>query len=418
MKAVVDEHQRVVRVEGQSWPFELDCRTGTVALALEGTTLVLRRHSWREKRNMAHFAHLGENFLKHQFLQLSLVDEGLLPENKAAREALWVLARWMNGPQEKVVLPLDQALLATVTLELCRAMAISPAALEDLEAAEVEALWQAAGGERRPAADPSPGTRIVVVPDPEMAESENAVISTRQDRSGANAESVVFGRQQKSSSLPAGEEAAATPAKPLKAVSQPPTSGQKGATANDPTRASDSTAKSLSEVGKAISRDLNPASPVTGTGRPSPRGRQGRFRVILETVPDNREENRTASTVCGQPQISSSGPDTMPTSAIPAPASAWTSNRLLDANTPTPWPVATEPSTTAVAVTPVSNDRPASNKLSDPAANQDLVLPAGKTLEAGPERGWEARYDLEALLDKLADRLEEAAGVMGIDLEP
>jgi hypothetical protein len=174
VKACVNDREGVVRVDGHEWPFELDCRVDALVVSIGDRKIRIRRFTWRQKRTLARFAQLGEDFLKLQFLRVSLAEDVPLPEDEAEREALWALARWLNAPDGSYGLPLDKRLLASVTLELCQAMHLAPSAFENLEAGEVELLWQAARGGMPQSAEQSAGTRIVVVPDPEKADSKTA----------------------------------------------------------------------------------------------------------------------------------------------------------------------------------------------------------------------------------------------------
>jgi hypothetical protein len=172
VEAYVDTRQNIVECDGRQWWFDLDCRTGVVNVTLGRRTLRMRRISWREKRTLARFVHLGETFLKEQFILIALGGNEALPEDESEREALWALAHWLNGPDGQLGLPLDQRLLASVTFDLCRAMQLAPAAFEDMEASDVETLWQAAQISQPQPAEESGGARIVVVPDPAQDSTE------------------------------------------------------------------------------------------------------------------------------------------------------------------------------------------------------------------------------------------------------
>jgi hypothetical protein len=144
VNARVNEQAGTVEVGDESYPFEIDCRLGTVAIDLAGVRFTLRPLSWREKRTLARYAHLGESFLRDQHIQLTVSREARLPNDERQRDALSALARWVNRTGERPGLPLDAQLLATVTLQVSRALQAAPASFDGLDASEVELLWRAA----------------------------------------------------------------------------------------------------------------------------------------------------------------------------------------------------------------------------------------------------------------------------------
>lgn len=175
MSVYVDANNTVVRDGEQQWAFDIDCRDGSARIALEGDHYVVRPLAWREKCNLARFSHLGESFLQTQFLRASL-DHGDLPPAENSRAALSALARWINAPDGNFGLPLDQQVLAEVTLDICNSLQLAPAAFHALAANEIEMLWQTSRTRQAltPKATaintshadmPMGTTRIVVVPD-------------------------------------------------------------------------------------------------------------------------------------------------------------------------------------------------------------------------------------------------------------
>ena len=88
MTTQVDEQNGVVRVGSHAFPFELDCRSGTATLALGSLQCVLRSPSWREKRVLARFSHLGSAFVEAQFLRQCLASDVPPPPPGPEREAL------------------------------------------------------------------------------------------------------------------------------------------------------------------------------------------------------------------------------------------------------------------------------------------------------------------------------------------
>src|SRR5205085_10521137 len=94
---------------------------------------------WSEKLRLARCAFLGAPFLDEHVLRLAL-PEGAAPPEGDEREAALALALWLNDPgADADTLPLQAPLLASVTLEVCAAIGVPPAALDGRDAVEVEA---------------------------------------------------------------------------------------------------------------------------------------------------------------------------------------------------------------------------------------------------------------------------------------
>ena len=181
MQAEVDAVREQVRVGERCWRFSLDCRRNTVTAALGGASYCLRPLRWGEKRNLAHFARLGEAFLTRELVKLCLDAEVDLPRDEDELAALAALAGWITAPNAAAALPLDERLLTSVAVSVATACCWTPDELDGLRAFEVELLW--AGGEQRATSDrgetaaPRDGamrlspagaetTRIIIVPDP------------------------------------------------------------------------------------------------------------------------------------------------------------------------------------------------------------------------------------------------------------
>ena len=165
MTARINERDAQVSVDARTWRFVLDVGRGTACVELDGARFTLRAQSWQQKRMLARFAHLGERFLEDQFLRSCLVDDEPPPADGVAREALVALARWINAPEGKFGLPLDQQLLACVTLQVCRALGSTPQAFAGVDATDVEMLWQAARMDAPGTEEAGTQNRIVVIPD-------------------------------------------------------------------------------------------------------------------------------------------------------------------------------------------------------------------------------------------------------------
>jgi hypothetical protein len=173
----VDSDGCSVRDGDSEWPFVIDCANGDAHIRVADCDYVLRPLGWRQKRNLARYAHLGEQFLQTQFLRISLDDpQRDLPESTNERDVLSALARWLNAPDGNFGLPLDKQLLASVTLDICRDMQLPPSTFDALDASEVEMLWQAARASKPPRAElknaqdsiskaSAAMNRIVIVPD-------------------------------------------------------------------------------------------------------------------------------------------------------------------------------------------------------------------------------------------------------------
>jgi hypothetical protein len=139
---------------------------------------------WRDKQILARFAELGPAFLRRQVLSLCLEQGTALPEGEADLQDLLELVLWVQRPRSGQPVLLEPGALAAVTLGVCRALGVPPADLDDREAPEVEALWQAAQSQSAGPAGPKPALsvaskrgmaapadepgvrRILVVPDP------------------------------------------------------------------------------------------------------------------------------------------------------------------------------------------------------------------------------------------------------------
>jgi len=185
--AQVDPVAGLVRVGDRCWPLELDLRTGSAAIEIDGQRVHVRPLAWQEKVRLARYRHLGAEFLEHQTVRLCLVTMTDLTGGRPAVEpaagdlagqAVAAVVRWVNEPDPAApTVPLDTAALAQVSAAVCRVMGIRPADLADCAAAEVEELYRAVTGMAEPpvlAAKPVPPvddgvSRIVIVPDPTPA---------------------------------------------------------------------------------------------------------------------------------------------------------------------------------------------------------------------------------------------------------
>jgi hypothetical protein len=180
----VDPVTGALRLGARGLPLELDVRAGVARVRLGEVTYTARPMVWRDKQILARFAELGPAFLRRQVLSLCLEQGTALPEGEADLQDLLELVLWVQRPRSGQPVLLEPGALAAVTLGVCRALGVPPADLDDREAPEVEALWQAAQSQSAGPAGPKPALsvaskrgmaapadepgvrRILVVPDP------------------------------------------------------------------------------------------------------------------------------------------------------------------------------------------------------------------------------------------------------------
>lgn len=193
MRASVDVSSLVVRCGDSSWPFQLDLVQGAASIVLDNCVYEVCPLTWRAKLRLAWFAHMEENFVQARFLEACLRTPKTSPTGECNQAVLVALASWINLPSDKACgMPLDRRRLAGVTVELCRALGVGPMALAELDAAEVEVLWQNMDHETakdeipdiplhtRPSQEAAPphaseqefNTKIVIIPD-ETLQSAN-----------------------------------------------------------------------------------------------------------------------------------------------------------------------------------------------------------------------------------------------------
>jgi hypothetical protein len=169
MGAHVDGAAGAVRLGDASWPLELDCASSTATLVVDGSRLVLRPLRWREKTVLARFAGLGEAFLRDQLVRACLA-EGEPPRDGPAGEAVLAVALWLNAGEPAgaapAALPLDGEVLALATLDVCRSLGLAPGDLDDRDAPEVEALFRAAERDAGAARPGAPPADAPVLPGP------------------------------------------------------------------------------------------------------------------------------------------------------------------------------------------------------------------------------------------------------------
>src|SRR5262245_16108763 len=113
MAVRVDPLREEVRDDDRAWPFALDCRADVATIELGGVTYRVRPLRWREKRNLARYASLGEEFVERQLVRACLEGATPLPADRQQYEVLAGLAGWVSAPAgSAAALPLDPVLLA------------------------------------------------------------------------------------------------------------------------------------------------------------------------------------------------------------------------------------------------------------------------------------------------------------------
>ena len=193
MRANVNVSSLVVRYGEASWPFSLDLDKGSASIELHDCEYEVGPLSWPAKMRLARFAHMEPEFVQARFLETCLRTPKVPPNATEDKAVLVALATWINLPSgEQSGLPLDQNQLASVTVEVCRALGVGPTAFAELSAVEVEMLWQTLDRETFPdetpdkrartrstrplpqaqASEPQFDTKIVIVPDQTQFQAE------------------------------------------------------------------------------------------------------------------------------------------------------------------------------------------------------------------------------------------------------
>jgi hypothetical protein len=133
----------VVQFGESSWPFQVNLHDGSASIAIDGSQYTVRPLTWREKLRLARFARQDETFIQARFLETCMDGPETYTASGPAQAVLLALAMWINLPaQHHAGLALDQNQLATVTADLCRSLGVGPMAIAELQATEVEVLWQ------------------------------------------------------------------------------------------------------------------------------------------------------------------------------------------------------------------------------------------------------------------------------------
>jgi hypothetical protein len=171
MAVRLDEARRTLVAGGVEWPFRLDLQRGTATVETPGGERRVRPQRWAEKRRLAQFAGWGEEFFREQVWNMC-VRPGGAPASEDERDAILQLAVWLTcGGRIEESLPYDRRLLDNATFDSCRALGVAPNQLDSLPAYEVEALWRCSqqnepgGLPSAPQAHQEFSHQILIVPD-------------------------------------------------------------------------------------------------------------------------------------------------------------------------------------------------------------------------------------------------------------
>lgn len=393
MDSRVDAAAGTVVVEGERFPFELDACTGAAIIALGNGRWTVRPLLWREKRVLSSFAHLGLPFLKKQLMAVAV--EGALSGDQAHDAALCALAVWVNAPGAgDQALPLDPVELASATLDVCRTLELAPAALDDRPAMEVEMLarairerelsdWKAPSDETR---SPSPGvTRIDVVPDPVSSDSAEEVTEERPARRD---ETVIEDRAM----ARAAEDAPAGESTPNERET-PPFERPKRAVPSARARGRFPTV-----------RVFEPKPPPTQTPAPEPVVERNRKEERVGSPPAARETRSAMSTLRPGPSGAAFRAEAARSATVTtaAPRADRIANRI---EAPAPLPRSRFEARAATAAK--RNLSPSEFFVAEPSRPLRPVSPPSQP--ASP-----SREGMEAIVEELSERLEQAAFEMGV----
>jgi hypothetical protein len=162
----IDVARREVESGERRVPFRLDLREDAATVTLDGRDYRVAPLRWREKVTLARLAAGDPDVLRGEFLRLCVTPEP--PDD----DVLLELARWINDAPNREPVPFEGSAIAAVTLQLCRALHLSPAEFDAMRVADVEALFQALGAPAAEAAQPM-ANKIVIMPDPVAEESSS-----------------------------------------------------------------------------------------------------------------------------------------------------------------------------------------------------------------------------------------------------
>jgi len=166
MLAHLDLQKQSVVVGDRELPFAVDLRAGCVSLGIAGIDYRLRPLRWKEKRILARLATLNPDVLKREFVRAVLLEPETPPATGENLDALFELGKWLNQPEGRGV-RFDPAVVAAATVELTRFTGLPPGSFDQLDAADVELMWQAAQNSANQVGNTEapPTNRIIIVRD-------------------------------------------------------------------------------------------------------------------------------------------------------------------------------------------------------------------------------------------------------------
>ena len=146
MPARMDPLAQQAEVGGRTYRLRLDCRAEAALVTVGEREYRVRLLQWREKAMLSRFTALGETLVMREFVRLCTDTTEELPQETAT--VLWEVAAWINDPSHSgAAIPFDRRSVATVMLQLCRAMQLRPGDFDGRPAVEVEEMWQALNSE-------------------------------------------------------------------------------------------------------------------------------------------------------------------------------------------------------------------------------------------------------------------------------
>jgi hypothetical protein len=375
LRVEFDARTKTLGVTGEQidlrWTCDLDERDGSARIQVAGEDFCVRPLTWRQKTLLARHAALGTEFVEHRFLQMS-AGTARLPVDGTDREVLRTLALWVNAPGTEPFLPLDSIELTAVTVDVCRSTGFAPGTLDDREAIDVENIWRAlGGGSGRGNFEEKPAARV-------DAESAHNVIRVIPDEDSPSTRESLKPRSE----LP-----------PIKQAHELIASKSETRSPRSP------------EVIQAATITQPPAEdPSTGKLGATPL-RWARPRRVASL---DRQPVPTTSPIPNQPVAPMSEPQAPPAQIV-IPEASETSVRLgvsyAFASHPAA-PAASALRSTAPSTAPLNFPPP---KPAAPAVLRPNSWPEMTTAEPQP-------IDLDAIFLEFSDRLEEAAGQLGIDV--
>jgi hypothetical protein len=404
---------------------EIDLRTGRAAMEFGGRRFLVGTIQWDELGALARFAHLGPPFVRRELVRLAVHEEGGPPAEAAEEEILAAVAMWLATAGREAPLDLDPANIAAATRDVCRSLRIAPAELDGRPAPDVAALWRscapvdegpaadtagrvaeepAAAEEPAGAGDEDGYTRILVVPDEEPPGPVDPEDGTEPRTGGPE-----------DASTPPDQIAAAA-SSPVTAEASPRVS-ETAPAARRPRHGEDAWPQeqgrmprpgglrfrivppsSRPEPGASPSAAPFPAGPPSGADNTA-----SRRSLVTEARPGPGAETVTTAAPPGRPVLAATPRRTSRLPVVGAAASPLREDSVL------------RPST--VRFTQDEHGLPIASGAAEMRPSRNAAALQGSPSWTGLELDLPGLDGWETLFDGLAERLEEAAAQLGIDLE-